>query len=105
MDGHDGKLESRLLARASDELQLSSVRVLLFAVKQAKGVRPRTSGPRARAAFVLLCHPLRHQILDVPFGIPSVVRFNQTACSIVVAGANLDLVVIGKVALAGNVGK
>lgn len=54
-----------------------------------------TSWPCPSATFVLLVHPLRHELLDSPLGIPLVVRLDETAGCFLVRGANLDLVVVG----------
>lgn len=70
-----------------------------------KGSEDCTSKPGTRATLVFLVHPVRHEFFDVPVGIPSVVRIDDTARSLFVRRANLDLVVVGQVTLARDVGK
>jgi hypothetical protein len=62
-----------------------------------------TSSPRTRAAFVFLIHSFRHECLHVPSGVPSVIGLDYASRLGFAAGTNLDLVVVGEMALAGNV--
>ena len=58
-----------------------------------------------RSLMLFLVHSLRHELFNVPIGVPAVVGFDQAAGSILAGGTNLDLVVVGQMALASDVGE
>jgi hypothetical protein len=60
-------------------------------------------GSRSCAALILLVHAFRHELFDVQFSIPSVVRLDEAASIILLCRPDFGLVVVGKVALAGDV--
>lgn len=67
------------------------------------GGEDSTRSPRTSTSFVLLIHPIRHERLDVPLGVPSIIGLDHASRLGLTAGTNLHFVVVGEMGLAGNV--